>query len=348
MVSRLLYIVVIRRTGRRRYPRAISGGRYPGATGGRMATGNALHRGSGKTLVEALVACAVLILLLILIVPALIGNRDQARTYLCEDNLKQLADAAHQYAADHKGKFFPQYQIYVDVVEGVRPDLSLWCDNKRLGQYVTDVEWTDWKFAKQKGFDLDEAVNGIVRCPQAQEEEARSYAQNHWANGLGLVKHKGWNFDLGIYPLGEHFDSGAGQLDQLMLFVESNAMLKSSSGWVTQFAGRYGRPSDRFTGGIHVALDSPMPLRPSMPTQPPSRYRYEIPWALDYSRHGTVNDPFIAEGEINISFADGHVARFQHEKLYDSVTRTSTYDALWSSNDRNYDEIGEPYGLPNR
>ena len=292
-----------------------------------------------------MIACAILALVIVLLLVVLSGNRSQARSYVCEDNLKQLTQANLQYASDHQGKFFPQWMI---AVSGESPELSMWCDNKRLGQYVTDVEWVTWKSAKDKGLSLKEAVNGIVRCPQAKQEEVRSYAQNHWANGLGLVKYKGWDFDPGIYPLGKHFDVGSDKLDHLMLFVESNALLSTEGGWVTQYAGRYGRPSDRFTGGIHVALNSPIQLRPSMPSQPPARYRYSIPWVMDYSRHGNVNDPFVAEGETNMAFADGHVARFTHEMLYDPVTRISTYDALWSLRDRHYDEIGEPYGIPSR
>jgi len=310
-----------------------------------MPAGNRHLRDSGKTIINTLVAVVVVVLLLTLLVPALMRNRSQARSYVCEDNLKQLGQAAQQYAADNQGKFFPQWQNKATYPGTARPDLGLWCDDQRLGKYVTDVKWVTWKFAQSEGLDLKEAVNGIVRCPQADEAELRSYAQNHWANGLGLVKNKGWDNYLGRYRLGEYFDAGSDKLDKLMLFVESNATQSKGNGWVSRANGGNGRPSDRFTGGIHVYLDSPIQLRPSMPTRPPSRYRYEIPWVMDYSRHGSVNNPFVAEGETNTAFADGHVARFSHKKLYDPATRVSTYEALWSLNDPHFDELREPYGI---
>jgi len=313
-----------------------------------MPDGKKHLRDTGSTLIDVLIGCAALVLVGIVVLPILSKARDDARIFLCTDNLKQIGQAAHQYAADSKGKFFPQWQSKMTDPTTGGPELSLWCDDVRLGKYATDVEWVPWDFGQRNGLKLNEAVNGIVRCPESDDEETRSYAQNHWANGLGLVKAEGWDFDLGIYPLGDHFDVQTDSPDKLILFLESNATRPIDSGWVTYTAGQYGRPSDRFNGGDHVALDSPMPLRPSMPTQPPSRYQYQIPWVVDYSRHGSTNDPFVAEGETNITFADGHVGSYEHDQLYDPVTRTSTYEALWSLTDPNYDKKGKPDGLPNR
>ncbi len=309
-----------------------------------MPVGNRQSRDSGKTVINVLVGCAVLALFFMLLLPALRGNRNQSRSYSCKNNLKQLGLAAQQYAVDNKGRFFPQSIIYVEVASGGRPELSLWCDNKRLGLYTDDVQWETWEHAKHKGQSLKEAVNGIVRCPQADENELRSYEQNHWANGMGLVKYKDWRSDVGPYTVceyGDHFDVGSDKLDQLMLFVESNAERRCGTNWVTQFAGLNGRPSDRFNGGVRADADYRRHLYSDIISQPRPRYKYIIPWDIDYSRHGSVNNPFVAKGETNISFADGHVAGFSNEELYDPVSLTSTYNALWSTRDRYYDQTGE-------
>jgi prepilin-type processing-associated H-X9-DG protein len=329
------------------YPLICGFSRRADRIGGRMPVGKTYHRDSGVTVVEAVIACAVLAAVIVLLLVVLSGNRKQARSYVCEDNLKQLAQANLQYASDHQGKFFPQWMI---AVSGERPELSMWCDNKRLGQYTDDVQWERWEFAKHKGQNLKEAVGGIVRCPQAEDDEIRSYGQNHWASGLGLVKLKASRSDLGHYSVceyGDHFDVGSDKIDQLMLFVESNAELRWGTNWVTQYAGLKGRPSDRFNGGVPVDADYRRHLdRGIMHPQP--RYKYYIPWEIDYSRHGSVNNPLAAQGETNISFADGHVARFSHEQLYDPVSLTSTYNALWSTKDRYYDEVREPHEKPDQ
>lgn len=57
------------------------------------------------TLVELLVAIAVVAVLAALLFPALERSRDAARTAACASNLRQLAAAALSYAGEHRGQF---------------------------------------------------------------------------------------------------------------------------------------------------------------------------------------------------------------------------------------------------
>ena len=62
-------------------------------------------RRSAFTLVELLVAIAVVGILAALLFPALERSRDAARTAACASNLRQLAAAALSYAGEHRGQF---------------------------------------------------------------------------------------------------------------------------------------------------------------------------------------------------------------------------------------------------
>ena len=54
----------------------------------------------------------------------------------------------------------------------------------------------------------------------------------------------------------------------------------------------------------------------------------------------------VRPGASLISFADGHVAGFSHEQLYDPESLTSTNNALWSTTDRYFCKAVEPHEIP--
>src|SRR5947209_20618427 len=64
------------------------------------------------TLIELLVVLGIAALLLALLMPALGLARQEARSVVCLSNLRQLATAAQQYAAQNKGTF-PASHYYI-------------------------------------------------------------------------------------------------------------------------------------------------------------------------------------------------------------------------------------------
>jgi len=65
------------------------------------------HRGSGFTLIELLATISVIALLIAIMMPAIVQARDSANRVMCASNQKQMALAAHNYAAEHQQNLPP-------------------------------------------------------------------------------------------------------------------------------------------------------------------------------------------------------------------------------------------------
>ena len=59
------------------------------------------------TLIELLVVIAIIALLMAILMPALNAVRKQARSNVCQSNLRQLCLAMNLYALDHEDKTMP-------------------------------------------------------------------------------------------------------------------------------------------------------------------------------------------------------------------------------------------------
>ncbi len=282
-----------------------------------------------------MVACAVLALLGCVVLPALSKERDDARIAQCADHQKQLAQAAHQYAADFEGKFF--YNWYGKLGPDGKYDENApadWYDEERIGRYIQGWSQLD----EDRRIIDDEAIKigergfifGTFLCPSDEADPARSYHMNYWASGVDKpeMSEQGPRY-------GALFDSHSDDLDRLLLFTDVVGTSKTPDGWVT--AGRFGAfnsPGARFGGprnGVPRYFDHYLDAVVR-------RFESAIATDLDYVRHGANDKRWLAEGAVNIMYADAHVALKQHTDLYDPETRRSLYDTLWSPMDREVEE----------
>ena len=87
----------------------------------RLAVLNAVKRPIGFTLVELLVVISIIAVLLAILMPSLQKAREQAKSVVCRQNLKQQGLAVRMYADDNKGKL-PQADTFGDVI---RPYLGI-------------------------------------------------------------------------------------------------------------------------------------------------------------------------------------------------------------------------------
>ncbi len=307
-----------------------------------MPGSNKQSRNSAASIIDVLVACAVLALIGCVVLPALSKERDDARIAECADHLKQLGQAAHQYAADFDGKFFYNRSSKGGRDTPYQPELvGLWYDKERIGRYINGepmyLPWKEMPYAER--FKPIEGVpppdwpyiglgGGVFVCPSDAEDAGRSYQMNFWAGN-------GYNIDPVLslpFMKGELFDSNSPKLDRLLIFTDVLGFQPTAKGWVT--TGRLGwdgLPSQRF-GARKVPVFSSWPS-----------FRYgDTHWyksRLDYVRHGENQDRFKPEGAVNIGYADGHVDLRTHDQLCDPKTYRSTYNTLWSPIDESVEDV---------
>ena len=305
-----------------------------------MPDGNKHLKDSGITLIDILVGCAALALVGCIVLPGLAKERDDARTAECADHQKQLAHAAHQYAADFEGKFFYNRSQKIDHNGQLKPGIvGRWYDKQRVGRYLDGepmfLAWKSYPYPKPPEDTPENPPpdwpsigigGGVFVCPSDGEDSGRSYDMNFWA-GTGYSLHPN---EKKRWSTGTLFDSNTPGQDQLLLFTDVIGFTPTARGWVSsKHFGLELLPGQRF-GGMEY---------------PPHRDRFRrykdnqrFYTRLDYVRHGINQDPSAPQGAVNIAYADGHVGLRRSDQLFDSTTKLSTYDTLWSPIDRELED----------
>lgn len=251
----------------------------------------------GFSLIELMVAIAIIALLIGIIIPAVQGVRRSAVSTSCQSNMRQLATALVSYASQHNGKFPPN--------NGGRA--LFWFDIDRVLGPFAGVTSTPGKRVGSRS---------VVICPADSEKSVRSYSMNAFASSAAS--------DLVVKSLtsetpsrGKMFAVGEQPSSKLILLIESTSVpTPTQAGLVASpaivgWGPRY--PGHRFGAA-------------------PATRRW---WQVDYSRHAPKGkgNPDRPDGLLHIAFLDGHVAQFSHSDLADFRSTRSRYEALWSSND---------------
>lgn len=329
-----------------------------------MATGVLFRKRQttlGFTLIEAVTAVGLIAICVALVLPVLSKTRDDARIDQCAEHLRQLAAANLQYAEDSKGKFFYDWERS-RTINGEEEGnwRGRWWDKERAGQYVEGIP-LQWKppivAVKAPGQDEIERFDtgpfknnaglggGTLACP-SDEGAARSYHQNFWASGVSIDLPLAAQRDVQSWKQlpGEFFDTNSvAPHDRLILFGEMLSVYAAE-----QVAAQ--RTADWVTGGEFGSLHSPS-ARFAGAQFPFQRYdnqgrrwaRESFPMQLDYVRHTggdyRIHDNQLRVGGVNIGYADNHVAWRTHSDLYDTTSRQSLYQTLWSPVDEQVDSI---------
>ena len=259
------------------------------------APGRGSRTPTGFTLVELVVALAIIIVLMAILLPAVAAARSQAKTVECSSNVRQLCLAFTAYAAEAKGSFPPN-------VSTPAPG-RFWYHAQVIAPYL-NCTWSP----------SGEAEGRALTCP-ADDGARRSYAMNFWASSAVEPSARAAMPARGVLwkqsaPKGAH----------LILVAERWSSVGSQdTGWVSAATvGRFGdHPGRRFGvgGGLIPLLDA-------------GRFGM-VNCELTYDRHGRAGRPR-ATGRLHIGYADGHVALKSQAELGDLTTGMSTLDSWWT------------------
>ena len=258
------------------------------------------------TLIELLVVISIIALLIAILLPALSAARDSARTIDCLSRMRQVGTALIMYATEHQEQFPPNN---VQIVAGQKR--NIWFDEDVIGQYLPETG------EQLGGQDNSHVHSSVFACPM-DEQAARTYGFNLWASSDG---EDNASIDNGV--TGTLFDASVAQASKIILLGETWAKWgpKTNGLYVTgqAFGARGTTAGQRFAGNLGVPRGQ--------------RYAADLPTEIDWTLHGSNDDPYTATGNTHFSYADGHTEAKSQSELVD-IAGVSTLDSLWSPLDK--------------
>ena len=194
------------------------------------------------TLVELLVVIAIIGILIALLLPAIQAAREAARRMGCQNNVKQIALASHNYESSHKS--LPPALLYFP---GAVPELSKWSAHARLLPYLEEESFES-QINYDEPYETTPLGNGLIGayrvatylCPTEQRDEVRVDASNvpeHYPVNYGFNRGVWQTFD----PTGNTPEQGAIQPNQgtaLRTFTDGTSktlLLAEVKGWTPYF-----------------------------------------------------------------------------------------------------------------
>jgi prepilin-type N-terminal cleavage/methylation domain-containing protein/prepilin-type processing-associated H-X9-DG protein len=284
--------------------------------------GTRTSRRRGFTLVELLVVIGIIALLVSILLPVLSNARKTANDTQCASNMRQLCTALVMYANEFKGKFPPN-------IGSSGPAVQWWYDAERIGRYLP----------KTKQFATTSVYGTVFICPR-DEEAGRSYAMNYYASSGPL------SAQYAKLPWAAYFGSASKPASKLILMAEKFSVFGPPGSYAAgNTVGLSNTPGPPFTPGSVPNNPGCYPGKRFVGDPNPAVFvatggRFgNTPTEIDWSRHrrrgeGRTYQDY--DGRANFGFADGHVASFRSKELGDRASGRSTFEALWSPTDLEY------------
>jgi prepilin-type processing-associated H-X9-DG protein/prepilin-type N-terminal cleavage/methylation domain-containing protein len=299
-------------------------------------SGASFHRRQQRafSLVELLVVIGVISVLIAILLPVLAGAQRSARDVKCKSNMRQVAAALVNYAAENKGRFPPN-------IDQPMPDRPMvwqhWCDVDRIGKFVAS---TGVRTPSTQSFSnnyRNHVIGGVMACP-SDEGGSASYAMNYFASsGVWL---QGRVAAPNLPRGGQAWSSNAKDGSRLILLTEMFSNYADGHGGffcigVMPPYMQISQPPEEYgwwPGNAFVGYGRPFAYG-TFNAAFGERYNW-IDTHIDWGRHRRRGDGGTryteARGRANFAFADGHVAGFTPDELAIRATRRSRFVALWS------------------
>lgn len=132
------------------------------------------------TLIELLVVLSIIALLASLLLPALSAAKQQSRSILCLNNLRQLQIAWLHYADDNEDQILPETSRSIGLVQqSVAPSWVL--GNARHDRSTTNLQaGLLFPYLRQLGVYHCPADKSVCAGPSPRQLRVRSYVRNGW------------------------------------------------------------------------------------------------------------------------------------------------------------------------